>query len=151
DYSRLVTHAEWYFAEDVYALELCVQKALLRKGKPKRLYVDRGLIYQSDVFRTACATLGIRHISATAYHPEGKGTIERFWQNVDSEFLLELEKSKVTTLDELNERFWAWLEEVYHRRVHSSTEATPIARFATCDPKPLENPERLAELFLWRE
>src|SRR5690606_8741066 len=119
--------------------------------KPKRLYVDRGLIYQSHVFRTACAELGIRHISATAYHPEGKGKIERFWQNVDSEFLLELEKSKVTTLDELNERFWAWLEEVYHRRVHSSTEATPIARFATCDPKPLENPERLAELFLWRE
>lgn len=151
DYSRLVTHAEWYFAEDVYALELCFQKALLRKGKPKRLYVDRGLIYQSHVFRTACAELGIRHISATAYHPEGKGKIEKFWRNVDDEFLLELEKSKVATLDELNERFWAWLEEVYHRRVHSSTEATPIARFATCDPKPLDNPERLAELFLWRE
>lgn len=150
DYSRLVTHAEWYFAEDVYALELCFQKALLRKGKPKRVYVDRGSIYQSHVMRTACADLGIRHISATAYHPEGKGKIERFWQNVDSEFLIELEKSPVTTLDELNRRFWAWLEEIYHQRAHSSTGMTPVARFAACAPKPLDAPERLAELFLWR-
>lgn len=151
DYSRMVTHAEWHFAEDVYAMELCFQKALLRKGKPKRVYVDRGLIYQSHVFRTACAQLGIRHISATAYHPEGKGKIERFWQNVDSEFLIELEKSPVTTLYDLNERFWAWLEEIYHRRVHTSTGTTPLTRFAACKPEPLEEPERLAELFLWRQ
>lgn len=151
DYSRMVTHAEWYFAEDVYAMELCFQKALLRKGKPKRVYVDRGLIYQSHVFRTACAALGIRHISATAYHPEGKGKIERFWQDVDAEFLIELEKSPVTTLQDLNARFWAWLEEIYHQRVHTSTGTTPLARFAACAPPPLEEPERLAELFLWRE
>ncbi len=35
DYSRLMAHAEWFFAEDAYAMELCYQKALLRKEKPK--------------------------------------------------------------------------------------------------------------------
>src|SRR5690606_12186405 len=87
DYSRYICHGEFFFAEDVYALEVCFQKALLRCGKPARVYVDRGLIFQSRVFRTACAALGIRHISATAYRPEGKGKIERFFRTVDEELL----------------------------------------------------------------
>ena len=151
DYSRLITHAQWYFAEDVYALELCLQKALLRKGKPHRLYVDRGMIYQSHVFRSACAALGIRLIHGTAYHPEGRGKLERFWQNVNDEFLLELERSPVDTLEEMNRRFWAWLEEVYHRRTHSTTKASPLARFLIHGAPPLlQDPQRLAEYFLWR-
>lgn len=150
DFSRCILHAEWFWAEDVYALEICFQKALLRKGKPRRVYVDRGLIYQSHVFRSACAALGIRHISATAYRPEGKGKIERFWRNVDDEFLIELEHDPVASLEELNRRFWAWLEEVYHGRVHSQTGATPLARFAKGEVAPLAHPERLSDLFLWR-
>lgn len=150
DYSRLVPHAEWYFAQDVYALELCFQKALIRKGQPGRVYVDQGLIYQSQVFRLACAELGIRHIGATPYHPAAKGKVEKFIQTVDFEFLLELSKSPVTTLAEMNERFWAWLEEVYHRRVHRGTQMTPLARFAGDGVTPLAHPERLAEYFLWR-
>ncbi|MFA7175251.1 MAG: DDE-type integrase/transposase/recombinase [Kiritimatiellia bacterium] len=150
DFSRAIMHAEWFWADDIYSLEITFQKALLRKGKPQRVYVDRGLTYQSRVFRTACATLGIRHISATAYHPEGKGKLERYWLNVDNEFLLELEHSPVTTLEELNERFWAWQEEVYHRRVNSQTGSTPLARFASACPPLLEHPEKLAEVFLWR-
>lgn len=150
DYSRYVTHGEWFWAEDVYSLEIAFQKALLRKGKPHRVYVDRGMIYQSHVFRGACMELGIRHISSTAYWPQGKGKIEKFWQCVDNEFLLELEHSPVSSLEELNRRFWAWLEEVYHQRVHSETGQTPLARFLECNPEPLPQPERLAELFLWR-
>lgn len=150
DFSRAIMHAEWFWADDVYSLEITFQKALLRKGKPQRVYVDRGLTYQSRVFRTACAMLGIRHISATAFHPQAKGKLERYWLNVDNEFLVELEHSPVSTLEELNERFWAWQEEVYHRRVNSQTGSTPLARFASAAPPLLEHPERLAEVFLWR-
>lgn len=150
DYSRCIMHAEWFWAEDIYSLEITFQKALLRKGKPCRVYVDRGMIYQSHVFRMACVELGIRHISSTAYRPNGKGKVEKFWQCVDKEFLLELEHSPVTNLDEMNQRFWAWLEEVYQQRKHSETNQTPIARFASVVTAPLPQPERLAELFLWR-
>ena len=151
DYSRLITHAEWYWAEDVYALELCLQKALLRKGRPHRLYVDRGMIYQSHVLRSACAALNIRLIHGTAYHPEGRGKLEKFWQNVNNEFLLELEHSPVDTLDTMNRRFWAWLEEVYHRRTHSETKASPLNRFLIHGTPPLlQHPQGLAESFLWR-
>jgi putative transposase len=149
DHSRCILHGEWFWAEDIYSLEIAFQKALLRKGKPCRVYVDRGMIYQSHVFRNACMQLGIRHISSTAYYPQGKGKVEKFWQCVDKEFLLELEHSPVQTIEEMNKRFWAWLEEIYHKRVHSETGQTPIARFAAADPAPLEQPERLAGLFLW--
>ena len=147
----LHTARGWFWADDIYSLEITFQKALLRKGKPKRVYVDRGLSYQSNVFRTACAELGIRHISGTAYHPEGRGKLERFWQCVDNEFLLELKQDPVDTLEELNKRFWAWLDEVYHCRVNSETNATPLTRFTSIDLPPLEHPERLAEVFLWRD
>lgn len=150
DYSRCIMHAEWFWAEDVYSLEIAFQKALLRKGKPCRVYVDRGMIYQSHVFRSACMELGIRHVSSKAYRPMGKGKIEKYWQNVDREFLLELEHSPVSDLDEMNRRFWAWLDEVYHQRVHSETGQTPLARFTADNLAPLPQPERLAELFLWR-
>lgn len=149
DYSRCVMHAEWYWAEDVYALELCFQKALLRKGKPHRVYVDRGLIYQSRVFRMACAHLDIHHISATSRRPQGKGKIERLWLTIDNDFLVALEHEPVDTLEELNRRFWAWLDEVYHQRVHRSIGMTPLARYVSRPVQRLEHPERLSDLFLW--
>lgn len=73
DNSRVLAHGEFFWAEDVYALELCFQKAILRRGAPAAVYVDRGLIFQSRLFTYACAELGVEHISATAYHAQGKG------------------------------------------------------------------------------
>lgn len=150
DHSRLLAHGEFFWAEDVYALELCFQKAILRRGAPGAVYVDQGLIFQSQLFAYACAELGIHHISATAYHPEGKGKIERFWRTVDEAFLLELRHEPVTTLDELNRRFWAWVEEVYHVRVHSETGQTPLERWTQGNQARPVNPGRAAEVFLWR-
>lgn len=150
DYSRYVVHGEWFWAEDEYALELCFQKALVRCGRPARVYVDRGAIYQSRIFRLGCATLGIRHISATAYHAEGKGKIERFWRTMEEEFLLEWDKASASSLSELNEAFWAWLDRVYHQRVHSQTEVAPCVRFAEAALERLD-PQKVHEAFLWRK
>ncbi|WP_068135479.1 helix-turn-helix domain-containing protein [Limnochorda pilosa] len=36
-----IPHAEFFWAEDLYALELCFQRAILRGGLPHRVYVDR--------------------------------------------------------------------------------------------------------------
>ena len=112
DYSRLITHAEYFFAESVYSLEICFKKALLRKGVPKQVYVDNGAVFQSHVFHQACAELGIRHISAKPYSPEGKGKLERFWRTLNDDFVVELHTDPVQTLEELNKKLWAWLEEV---------------------------------------
>jgi putative transposase len=47
--------------------------------------------------------------------------------------------------------FAAWVEVVYHRRVHSETKATPLERFASAGPPALPRPEMLHEAFLWSE
>jgi hypothetical protein len=41
-----------------------------------------------------------------------------------------LDISRINDLDDLNARLWAWIEQVYHRTVHSSLDdKTPLARF----------------------
>lgn len=71
-----------------------------------------------------------------------------------SQFLSEVESAKITTLEDLNASFQAWVEVVYHRAVHSETGEAPLDRFQTglthitvrqADPK------QLREAFLWRD
>ena len=45
--------------------------------------------------------------------------------------------------------FSAWLEVVYHRRAHSETGQTPLARFDAAGAPPLPTPVLLREAFLW--
>jgi hypothetical protein len=37
---------------------------------------------------------------------------------------------KFKTLEELNEHFWAWLEEAYNHKLHSVLQGTPAQIFA---------------------
>ena len=73
DHSRLVTHAQFFFAEDLPSLLECFKQALLKRGIPDRVYCDNGAAYSSHQFDLICARLGIRHLSARPYMPEGKG------------------------------------------------------------------------------
>ena len=54
-------------------------------------------------------------------------------------------------VDELNRLFTAWVETVYHRRVHSETGQTPLARLAAAPPPTLPTPVDLRDAFLWSE
>lgn len=150
DHSRFVVHAEFFWAEDLYALELCFQRALLRGGLPRRVYVDHGRIYQAELFTRACAELGIRHLSSEVGRPEGRGKIERFFQTFQQEFLPELSLHPVQSLAALNERLWAWIEEAYHVRPHTETGQPPAERFAQGPQRRTVSPERLQGIFRWR-
>lgn len=79
-----------------------------------------------------------------------KGKIERFWKSVDEAFLLELQHEPAGTLQDLNDLFWAWVEEVYHVRVHAETGQTPLQRWAQGNQARPVSPGRAAEVFLWR-
>lgn len=152
DHSRLVPYAEFFFEEALPRMERVLKVALLRRGVPKALYLDNGQVYSATQFGAACATLGIRRFHTPPYTPEGRGKQERFFETVRLQFLPEVEAAHLTTLTELNESFWAWLACVYHQRVHSETEQTPLARFtAGLDHLRSVDPEVLRRAFLWRE
>ena len=65
----------------------------------------------------------------------------------------ELAHSSVTTLPQLNESLLAWLEVVYHRKLHSETGQAPLER-VRLDPAPATrpaDPEELRQAFLHRD
>ncbi len=130
DHTRLVPHAQFYWNEQLPRLEDCLKRAIMRYGCPLAIYADQGHVYRADQLNTACATLGIQRILAKPYSPQAKGKIERFFGFVRSDFLPELATStSVHTLDDLNQSLLAWIEVVYHRKVHSETGQSPLDRF----------------------
>ena len=137
DHTRLITHAQFYWHEQLPRLEDCFRRAIRRYGAPQAVYVDRGAVYTAHQFDTACATLGVQRILASAYHPEGKGKIERFFGFLRSDFLPEVAHANLTSLHDLNQSLLAWLEVVYHRKHHAEIGATPLARYQ-------QNPNRSA-------
>ena len=71
--------------------------------------------------------MGIALLHSHPYIPEGRGKIERFFLTVRKQLLPTLPGS--LSLERLNELLAEWIDGDYHKRVHSSTGQTPIARY----------------------
>lgn len=76
-----------------------------------------------------CAQLPVEISFCQAYAPEGKGKIEKHYGTIKDGFYKEAEHAGLTTLDDLNKFFWAWLTREYHREIHSSLNMTPLERW----------------------
>ncbi|MEN0664602.1 IS481 family transposase [Caldifermentibacillus hisashii] len=122
DCSRLVPFAQFFTSEGFDGLRIVTKEALIRRGKPAIIYADNGKIYRSETLQYACAQLGITLTHTQPYDPQSKGKIERFFKTVQTRFYPLLKAEPVESLEELNERFWRWLEEDYHRREHASLD-----------------------------
>ena len=86
--------------------------------------------------------------------PQGRGKIERVFRTVREQFLVELGvpgRPLVDTSTSSTGCSRAWVETVYHRRVHSETGQTPLARLAAAASPALPTPHELREAFLWSE
>jgi putative transposase len=163
DHSRMIVGARWGFAEDTVRLAAALHPALAARGVPDAVYVDNGSAFVDAWLLRACAHLGIKLTHSTPGRPQGRGKIERFFRTVNDQFLVEITPSAAgqgplvgldpaAALLELNRLFTAWVEQVYHRRVHSETQATPLARWDaawTDAPPQRPTPAALAEAFRW--
>jgi putative transposase len=150
DNSRLVPFAQFYLNARLPILEDGFRQAVAHRGLPDTIYVDQGKIFMSKWFRTACAKLKVRHMAAKPFSPESKGKIERFMLTVEI-FLEEMKLEKPQTLEELNQKFFLWLDEYYHRKPHLALGGkTPAERFDG-DTRPLRlvSLEELKDAFLW--
>jgi len=151
DHSRALTGYRWGHSEDTVRLEAALRHGLGSRGIPRSVYVDNGSAFVAAPLLRACAVLGIRLVHSRPGQPEGRGKIERFFRTVRDQFLVEVTAREVTDLIELNRLFAAWVETVYHRRVHSETKATPLERFVAGGPFTIPTPAQLHEAFLWSE
>jgi len=129
DASRVCTHGEFYFDEQLPRLLDCFGKALLKRGLPCRMLFDNAFIYHSTSMAMMCAELGTEISFCRPRAPQGKGKVERFIQTVQDSFMTEANRSGVDSLAALNEMFRGWLEG-YHNRAHSQLNGlTPLERW----------------------
>ena len=153
DYSRIIPYAMFSLTEKFSALKEVFTQAILRRGIPKLVYVDNGKIYKSDRLHLACAELGITLIHTKPYDAAAKGKIERFFSTVKKRFFPLLNDTDKSSISNLNQAFWEWLETDYHRKKHSSLNNSPLQTYMDqiSNVKTLDNPEVLENIFLKRE
>jgi transposase InsO family protein len=131
DATRVVPYAAFALAENTQAFLPVFKQAVLRRGVPKRLFVDNGATYRSHHLALVCAKLGTTLIHARPYAPQGKGKQERWFRTVRMQLLPRLCDADTQSLDALNRKLWAWVEGEYHQTPHRGLdEETPLDRWA---------------------
>jgi len=151
DHSRMVVGHAFSTSETVSSLSLVLKDAFLTYGIPKRLYVDNGPSFSSDLLARSCALAGISLIHSKPYDSPSRGKIERFFRTVRDRFLSGVQKD--VSLEELNEAFWLWLNDDYHHKLHTGVGEKPIDRYNVSVervPIPRLSKAELDEIFLIR-
>jgi putative transposase len=131
DATRVVPYAAFALAENTSAFLPVLKQAIIRRGIPKRLYVDNGSAFRSHHLAITCAKLGITLIHAKPYAPQGKGKQERWFRTVRLQLLSRLAPSDTQSLEALNRRLWAYVESEYHQTPHRGLDGlTPLDAWA---------------------
>jgi len=154
DYSRKILFGKYYLSEKLPCLEDSFRYMLLRWGIPEKVYCDNGKVYISKHFMGVLAELQIKQLRHRPYQAYAKGKVEATNKTILHEFQAEAALADFHTLDELNSAFWAWVEVVYNKRVHSSTGQTPDERFSKGLPEEhrrITDLQSFSRMFLWNE
>jgi putative transposase len=149
DHSRLLVHGRFMSAENTRSGQHVLRAAIVRRGLPEILYTDQGAPFANHMLARTCAVLGIRLVHSRPYSPEGRGKQERLNRFIRERFIAEAEHVGIESIDELNDLFAAWADQVANRRTHAETNMTPEARFEAGGPPRAADPARLAEAFRW--
>jgi transposase InsO family protein len=150
DATRVIPYAEFALGEKSRDLLPVLKQSIMRRGIPKRLFVDNGSAFRSRHLAIVCARLGITLIHSKAYHAAAKGKIERWFRTIRQQFLPALEDHHKASLINLNQALWAYVEGEYHHNVHRTLEESPLDRWARCSERVrfMEPGVDLEEIFL---
>jgi len=127
DHSRMVVGHAFSGSETISALTFVLKEAFLGYGIPKRLYVDNGASFSSQLLNRSCAMAGISLVHSKPYDSPSRGKVERLFRTVRDRFLSGIAAD--ISLDELNEAFWLWLQDDYHHKLHTGIDERPIDRY----------------------
>lgn len=129
DHSRLICHAQWYWHEDTESLVHGFMQALQKRALPRALMSDNGSAMVSAEFTEGLERLGILHQPTLPYSPYQNAKQEVLWAQVEGRLMAMLEGEVNLTLPMLNTATLAWIEQEYHRKIHSEIDDTPLNRY----------------------
>lgn len=158
---------------DAWTISICSRIAMLKKdhpsatpsGIPIAIESDRGADYLSEAVQTSWQSLGINRVIDPPYYPNPKGSIERWFEYLDSNCLRKLpghyasigctqgaaqkRVHELLTLPQLRDEITHWVFNVYHSNIHGETGRKPIELWEeTVQYNPVEDEEELNILLL---
>jgi transposase InsO family protein len=129
DHSRLCCHAQWYLdPENTESLVHGLCQAFQKRGLPRAVLSDNGAAMLAAETVQGIERLSILQHWTLSESPEQNGKQESFWAVVEGRLMAMLEGEPELTLELPNRATQAWIEQEYHRRVHSETQQTPLDR-----------------------
>jgi len=152
DHSRLICHLQWYLDETAETLVHGLGQALQKRGLPRALMSDNGSAMQAEEFTAGLHALGILHEPTLPYSPYQNAKQERFWATLEGRLMAMLEGVAELTLERLNTITQAWVEQDYHRGVHTEIATTPLKRYLDAPNvgRPCPDSEQLRRAFRLR-
>jgi transposase InsO family protein len=147
--TKYIVNAGAYFEQTENTVEDSLRLAIQKYGIPDSIFSDCGGQYRSGRLNSICAKLGIRKLSTKPYSPESNGLAENFNKQLNK-FISEVAFKKPASLTEYNEMLLIWVEEYYHKNVHSGlNKISPATAFGT-DKRPLKfvSAKQLRDAFL---
>jgi putative transposase len=130
DCSRVCCHAQWYLErENTEDLVHGLSQGIQKRGPPRALLSDNGAPMKAAETIEGIERLGIVQYLTLSNSPQQNGKQEHFWTLIEGRLMPMLEGEPVLTLALLNTATQAWVEQEYHRTIHSELKKTPIERY----------------------
>ena len=110
---------------------------------PESVLVDRGKVFLSEAFMSACRILGIDVLIARPYTPTDKAHVERIFRTIREEFVsrlkgykgpdirsrgLNVEDDAFWFIDEIDDEFAQWVGEYYQNNFHEGLQLPHVPR-----------------------
>jgi len=145
DRARFICHIQWYLDETCENLTHTFIQAIMRRGLPRADVSDNGSPMIAGEFLAGGENLGLAMQRIKPRSPWMNGKIETFWGPLEGRLMSMLHNVRNLTLAELNTLTQVWVEQEYHRSVHSELKATPLSVFMN-HKSVLREPPTLDEL-----
>jgi len=125
DFSRYILAAIIAPAENIEAAVRVFRLAASRWGMALRMQFDRASAYDSKVFRTGLAMLGVHRNWVKSRNPSAQGKIEAYHRSLKRWFVNEIPKQEVVDLQHLEALLQATIALVYNRHNHRQIKMSP--------------------------
>jgi hypothetical protein len=125
DFSRYILAAIIAAAENIEAAVRVFRLAAAKWGMAQRMQFDRASAYDSKVFRTGLAILGVHRNWVKSRNPSAQGKIEAYHRSLKRWFVNELPKQQIVDLQHLEALLQATISLVYNRHHHRQIKMSP--------------------------
>lgn len=127
DYSRFITHAQWYLSESGECLVHALSQAILKFGIPAVIYQDNGAAMVCAEYKEGLKRLGCSSKYTRVKSPYMNGKAESLFARIEQRCLASIAPG--LTLEQLNLCTNAWIHGEHNHGKHRSLDQKPAQRF----------------------